>query len=535
MGDIIDSIVDWLKSLIMGDWDENAPVSAQVVGGVISMIPVVDQVMDARDVSAILFRINKKGGFAHATLDDKVMLGFGALGLVPTVGSAFKTIFKPLWRERRAARGALVGGVAMVERMLGVGPGGAVRWVRTLDWAGKTQEAIVLANQALESCIAMLDYIAVGHWWCPDSLQQLAADVAPSLKEMRGQLAAPIQEASAAIREFLEDMLGEHAAAVAMALGQQALTQPPATGRRSGQTSPSRTSHTQLQSRNRTNGTRSAGPTTTVLQRTAHQAFRALNNAAKGLMGEHIVDYHVIERKGWGLSWNRHDMDGANDRANAWTGGFKKLNDDERPVYLCTPSARVLANGIDSAWFTNRGAPSQFAIVEAKASFNPAATAYQLLGEALDQQAPGSAARGSGRRRAGGTMPSAASAGATGGTRQPAARPMAMQMSHAWIRDRVESQPEYFQYRNRIMRGAAGRRNYSRHLFLVTPLQAGAHINALEQIISNGLVGNPAAAQQFAHDHASHDVQREFGETELNAAEQQHQTQGRYRPPRANR
>eukprot|EP01035_Chromulina_nebulosa_P050975 gene50975-69351_t len=66
---------------------------------------------------------------------------------------------------------------------------------------------------ALESCIAMLDYLGQKHWWCPDRIEQLARDVAPSLRAMRGKLAAPIREAAAEIRKFLEGLLGEHAAA----------------------------------------------------------------------------------------------------------------------------------------------------------------------------------------------------------------------------------------------------------------------------------------------------------------------------------
>ena len=76
----VSQCTQFLEDLILGDFNENQMVSAQIVGGLISLIPVVDQVMDVRDVSGCLFQINKHGGFAKAGLDQKINLGFAAFG-----------------------------------------------------------------------------------------------------------------------------------------------------------------------------------------------------------------------------------------------------------------------------------------------------------------------------------------------------------------------------------------------------------------------------------------------------------------------
>ena len=93
---IVDDIVDWLKALILGDFVEEQPISAQIVGGAIALIPVVQQVMNARDISGVLFHINRKGGFAAAEKSDYMNLGFAAIAVIPEVGSVFKMVFKPL-------------------------------------------------------------------------------------------------------------------------------------------------------------------------------------------------------------------------------------------------------------------------------------------------------------------------------------------------------------------------------------------------------------------------------------------------------
>ncbi|WP_342316459.1 hypothetical protein [Lysobacter sp. FW306-1B-D06B] len=234
----LDDIEKFVTDLILGDFSEDASTSAMVVGGLISLIPVVDQVMDARDVSACLFRINKKGGFAHATIDDHMSLGFAAFGVIPEIGSAFKTVFKPLWKERRLAKTGLRTGVDMVERMLGVGKGGAVRWIRKLNWVGYTSQAITLSNQALNACIEMLDYIGSGVWWLPESLEAKARSIATNMRQMRGKLDAPIRQGVAQMRSFLEEMLGEDAAAIAMRLGEEGVARAGTGGRRSGGHSP---------------------------------------------------------------------------------------------------------------------------------------------------------------------------------------------------------------------------------------------------------------------------------------------------------
>lgn len=502
---IIDDCVKFLEDLIMGDFNDEQMVSAQIIGGLVSLIPVMDQVMDVRDISGTLYRINKRGGFAKASLDQKVDLGFAAFGVIPEVGSAFKTVFKPLYRQRKRAKGVINSGVAMIETMLGKKKGGAVRWVRALDWAGNTQAAIIQANMALESCIAMLDYLGQKHWWCPDRIEQLARDVAPSLRAMRGKLAAPIREAAAEIRKFLEGLLGEHAAAVAMSAASNALAARnarPAPGARVN----ARGQHQQLGSVPRTQQRPRRGRTANITQKMAYEIYAPLNFALKGLLGEHIVDHHVIEKKNWGMKWNQHDRIGVarGSKKAGWQSDFKKVNDNEIPLYLCTPSSHVLTGGIDSLWFTNRGRPHQYAVVEAKASMSQSPQLLSLLGEANEGPSVGRAASQRGK------LPGKKPAGAN--TRSPtgAKPPKVLQMSHEWIRRRIDRDFDDIASR---MRG-----NYSRHVMLVTPLEAGEHIIAVGKILADGMVSSPIRAQKYAPEHADHRIAKEFGEADLDDA-----------------
>ena len=513
---IIDDCVQFLEDLILGDFNEQQMVSAQVIGGLVSLIPVMDQVMDARDISGCLYRINKRGGFAKATLDDKVDLGFAAFGVVPAVGSAFKTVFKPLYKQRKAAKGIMNGGVAMIERMLGHRKGGAVRWVKTLDWAGNTQAAIVQADLALESCISMLEYLGQSHWWCPDRLEQLALDVAPPLRSMRGKLAAPIREAAEAIREFVEDLLGEHAAAVAMSVsyGMVASSRPRTTvGNSRGR---SHSTHTNVGGNARTQGKTTNSGVTNSVQNTAYELYRPLDYGLKGLVGEHICEHYIIEHKNWGLDWNRHDMHGGGKgKAPGWQTDCRKINDKEIPIYLCAHKNRVFENGIDSAWLTNREKPHEFAIVEAKASMSTSPKLINMLSEA--EAKPGSSVKAGGRRKSSSGKPVRAPT-----TKKPVEPSRILQMSRKWINDRIVK--DMRRWSNSMTR------NYSRHVILVTPLQAAEHIRTTEIIAEEKLVDKPLEAQKYASMHAEHAIQKEYGERELNEAEKEYKKSGK--PPR---
>ena len=271
-----------------------------------------------------------------------------------------------------------------------------------------------------------------------------------------------------------------------------------------------------------TAGETTTGKIATVAQRTAYEGYKALNFAAKGLMGEHIVDHHIVEDKGWGLQWNRYDMvGGAKGKADGWQSAPKKLNDQEKPLFLCVPANVVLNGGIDSAWLTNRAQPKQFAIVEAKANMNPAASLNTILGEAQDKAVV--------RPKKGGGLKGAKAGGLknpSSGSTTPAAKGLkegyVMQMSHTWVDDRIKKDfPIWY------VRMKQGGKNYSRHVFLVTPVEAAEHTIAIGKIMSEGLTSNPAGAQKYAKDHAKHNVHKEFGEADLDAAEKHYSANGK--------
>lgn len=368
-------IESFFRTLLLGDFDENQNNAALVVGGLLGLIPILDQVLDARDITGTLYKINRAGGFKNASTDQIVSFGFAAFGAIPEVGSVFKGVFKPLWKERRAVKGAVHSGLNAVESMLGMKKGGAIAWIRKEllgKWAVRTQQAIALANQALAATIELTEFLATASGWkdylVPDSIQALAKELLPGLKGLRGQLAAPINRASNEIHAFLSDLLGEQAAAVVMAVGERAAagSAVPGSRARTGHNAAAVQPQGRVTTRHReervggkpkADARQGGGPVHTAVQAT-RKTLANLAMREKGLIGEHIVDYHELQRLSG--TWP-HDK-----QTGAWSPTtVQKLNVDKRPVNLALHDLpKVTQPGLDAVWQHGE----QLTVTEAKAS-----------------------------------------------------------------------------------------------------------------------------------------------------------------------
>ncbi|PLK50140.1 hypothetical protein [Uliginosibacterium sp. TH139] len=500
-------VESFFKTLLLGDFEENQNTAAQLVGGLISLVPVLDQVMDARDITGSLFLIQKRGGFKHASTDQIVNLGFAAFGAIPEVGSAFKTVFKPIWKERRAAKGAVHSGLNAIEHLLGMKKGGAIAWVRNEligKWSARTNEAIQSVEAGLDACIALTEFLATANGWknwlVPDPIQVLAKEMLPGLKSLKGKLSAPLRRASDEIRHLLEDLLGEQAAAVVMAVGGRAATASavPATRTRAGHNAaaehpkdkaPIRQPDKKVSDKHEADAKKGAGPVHTATQARRNR-FADLANKYVGVQGEHMSDYYCQNTKGWGKSKAHHDKEQVNDA---------KLNDGGKLVQLWPSKTR--GRGIDGAWRTGGSKP--YAIIEAKYSLDPTKSLAALLGESWDKSEGGS---GGNKGRQDPNAGGASRAGKRGAAKR--ADPIRQtngkitQMSHGWVQGRRLEKAV-----GEDVAADIRKKGYLRYVQFFSVPQTVAHSEALLKHIT----GDPVQPSF----HAAHEITREWGDSEI--------------------
>jgi hypothetical protein len=95
----LSAAAEWIWGVLQGDFAEEQTVAQTVTGAIISMIPLVDQICDIRDLVANCKKINEdKSNRWHW-----LALALTLIGLIPTLGSLVKGCFKVLFAYGRKA------------------------------------------------------------------------------------------------------------------------------------------------------------------------------------------------------------------------------------------------------------------------------------------------------------------------------------------------------------------------------------------------------------------------------------------------
>lgn len=220
------------------------------------------------------------------------------------------------------------------------------------------------------------------------------------------------------------------------------------------------------------------------------ERLKGLSQKAMGVIGEHLADYHCQDIKGWGNP-AQHDL-GQHNPA--------KLNDKHEMVQLWPMRAR--GRGIDAVWKCNSQKP--YAIIEAKASYDPTRSLHALLGEAGDKterDAGTNKPAGSRSGRSGGSKGNGSSSSATRQTNGKVT-----QMSHGWIKYRLSKAVGTVSPDWPILRDKR-ERVYTRHVLFFSIPQAAAHAEAI--------ILHTAGKSVESSMHATHQVTREWRDSDI--------------------
>lgn len=242
--EVFESVLDWVWGTVQGDFNQDASLSQTAVNTILGLIPIVDQVLDVRDVIAGLKHLieyymeTEEEQAAHEGslgLSYETWLWIGlfliVIGLIPTVGSAVKGVLKMLIRALQDA-GSVAGrlSAAQLRRIweqlvavlnhLGVRPGNAHRWLSELpgrlpalldDAAQRIRNAARVFNEFLDAVAQrtrqMADWGIVDQAWARRSLDEIAR-VRRALAHAMSRLDAKKAEINNWLQEQLNAVLG---------------------------------------------------------------------------------------------------------------------------------------------------------------------------------------------------------------------------------------------------------------------------------------------------------------------------------------
>lgn len=440
----LESLRDEATSFLKGDNNSPWAILAETV---IGCVPVVGQLIDARDIIRGLVEVASAPASPLAWFNLITAL----IGLVPGGGDAVK-------RSLRAVKSRTV----RIDELLDM--------IRRL-YRGNPEQ---LLREALD--LSRLRRILDDILTNPNLTRHLNAETRTSINRIRQNLGAQFD----AFKREVDDWLSRGRRTSA----DNAVPHRPANG--APPTTPGSTQGAGRANARDPGSTASSNTPNASTQRTAR--FRSLTARVLGVMGEHMADYHCQEVKRWGTP-ARHDQGTANPA---------KLNDNHRMVQLWPVLPR--GRGIDAVWRSGGARP--YAVIEAKASYDPTKSLRALLGEAGDKTERSGSNTSSSNGRSGGAGRRGGGRGGGGSGAPRQSNGMVTQMSKSWIELRLMRAVG-----STSLDAAIKNQGYSRHVLFFSIPQAVAHAEAL--------VLHPSGRQVQPESHASHSVTREWTDNQI--------------------
>lgn len=398
----------FLLTILLGEFqpEEEQESEAIIIRGLISLIPIVDQILDAQDTIAVIYRVSNKNG--TLTEDDYLDLGFALLGWVPELGSVLKTLGKYARKEKQGVQN----GVEMIEKAFGQSPGTFISQLRNLlddksRWTSIAEETVSKCQSLLNTYLDFLNIIAHGElvvidaWGIrgaidlPDYLVNIAQEQIRTITSFKQRLNGTIHLGVEVVREYLLELLGEHALLVetSQALakktmetgediqhGRVAIADKKAESISLGKSKRKEKPHPILN--NGSTAVNAQGVSEGNVAIVKQGTYDNLEHKRSGIVGEHIADYWVWCALGGG--YNQHDH-AFNTKENNIQGCYK-VNAGHQLYQLHTKNAN--GKGIDSLWLVNGqlGGNKTYCIVDAKSSFTQDKT--KSLGALLKDKRP---------------------------------------------------------------------------------------------------------------------------------------------------
>lgn len=221
---------EWIWVVIQGDFSDEQSTAQTITGTVVSMIPLVDQICDVRDVVANCRKINEDSANKWAW----VALVLTLIGLFPTLGSLAKGCFKILFAYGRksALRGTkaaldsdfwkastpfVEAGIHKLNEFLARPE--VCRALKALKWDNPYKELAKLARKlagevnvsallkAMDECIAALKQLTdLVERWGNSAMKTQAGQLLAMVKRIREQANRQLAEVLAPVQHWINQL-----------------------------------------------------------------------------------------------------------------------------------------------------------------------------------------------------------------------------------------------------------------------------------------------------------------------------------------
>ncbi|WP_183574004.1 hypothetical protein [Methylorubrum rhodinum] len=162
LADQVAALANWIGGSLMGEFNENPSSSQIVLDMVVTMIPVVDQIGDARDIVAVVLRMRDQS--ERKRFLNWLSLATCLIGLIPELGSALRAAARLVMRDflRAGGNAARITGntadaVFAAIRKLGLGD--PKRFLTSINWDRVASEVVAAYRELGRRAATVINYL----------------------------------------------------------------------------------------------------------------------------------------------------------------------------------------------------------------------------------------------------------------------------------------------------------------------------------------------------------------------------------------
>ncbi|MEZ9572868.1 PAAR-like domain-containing protein [Vibrio sp. 10N.261.55.F4] len=193
----------WVWGVILGDFNDDASVEQIIANTALTMIPVVDQAADVRDLSANIMTLLSEE--ERDKPENWLALSLTLIGCIPTFGSAVKGTCKV---ALKGGKGTSKDTLLAVLR--GMGKGDPEKFLRTLKWVDYAKQASNIVSDVLKPCIEVATELAsYANRMGADELAEYFLKLADEVKTIDKMVPDKLKEAMGEFDQLFARILGK--------------------------------------------------------------------------------------------------------------------------------------------------------------------------------------------------------------------------------------------------------------------------------------------------------------------------------------
>ncbi|MDA0118209.1 PAAR-like domain-containing protein [Vibrio sp. T11.5] len=196
-------VASWVWGVILGDFNNNATVEQIIANTAITMIPVVDQVADLRDLAANILKLLDED--AREEPENWLMLTLTLIGCIPLFGSAMKGTCKVVLKLGKETPKD-----DLLAIMRALGKGDPEKFLRELDWSSYAKQCTEILSDVIKPCREIgLELASSANRIGADTLGEYFLDLVSELKTLEKLAADNIAKATDSFDHLFQSVLGK--------------------------------------------------------------------------------------------------------------------------------------------------------------------------------------------------------------------------------------------------------------------------------------------------------------------------------------